>query len=112
LDSDGFCSYEEMVTINLSTSIQEIDNEIIQVLIRPNPTEGLFNVDIAGTNSSEQRLLFQILDNTGKIIQERKMAKYDDVFTTQISLLDYPDGTYYLRVADKGINQLRKIIKQ
>jgi len=112
LDSDGQCSYEEMVLVDESTSIQEINNSQIKVHVRPNPTEGVFNVDIKGTNTTEQRLLFQVLDATGRIIQERKMAKYDDVFTTQISLLDYPDGIYYVRVSDKGISQLTKIIKQ
>ena len=112
LDSDGICRYEDFVEIDPLTSTQEIENEDLKIVIRPNPTDGVFNVDIAGTNTGEQRLLFQVLDATGRIIQERKMAKYNDVFTTQISLLDYPNGVYYLKVVDKGISQLTKIIKQ
>ena len=112
LDSDGLCKYEDFIQLNLTTATQEINHKDLKILVRPNPTEGVFSVDIEGTNTTEQRLLFQILDATGKIVQERKMAKYDEIFTTQISLLDYPDGVYYLRLMNENISQLTKIIKQ
>ena len=112
LDADGQCSYEEMIQVDQLTATSEINHKDLKINVRPNPTEGVFNVDIEGANTLEQRLQFQILNATGKIIQERKMAKYDDVFTTQISLLDYPDGIYYLRLMNEEIRQLTKIIKQ
>ncbi len=112
LDSDGFCRFEDFVEISLTTSTQNINEGELKISVRPNPTEGVFNIDIEGTDPAEQRLLFQVLNSNGRIVQERKMAKYNDIFTTQISLLDYPDGVYYIRLVDKNISQLTKIIKQ
>jgi len=111
LDSDGECQFEDFVQLDMTTSTQEIDNKDLKIIVRPNPTEGVFNIDIEGTSPSTQRLGFQVINATGKIIQERKLARYDDTLTTQISLLDYPNGVYYLRVMDDGIRQLTKIIK-
>lgn len=111
LDSDGVCQFEDFVQLDIATATEEVDNKELKITIRPNPTEGVFNVDIEGTSPSTQRLGFQVIDATGKILQERKLARYDDTLTTQISLLEYPNGVYYIRVMDEGIRQLTKIIK-
>ena len=112
LDSDGLCQFQDFVQIDETTSSQNILDNNLEISVRPNPTEGIFYIDIAGVDQNQQRLAFQILNSEGRIIQERRMAKYNDIFTTQISLLAYPDGVYYLRIMDGDSGQLTKIIKQ
>lgn len=112
LDSDNECSYTETVTIEFQTNIKDQLQDQAQITVRPNPTEGFFNVDISGYLGAENYMTFQIIDANGRVIQERKISKFDEIFTTQISLLSYPDGIYFLRILNKDLNQLTKIIKQ
>ncbi len=112
LDADGFCSYTETVTISLETNTTDLLINDLSILVKPNPTDGFFNVEIHGYKGSENWFTFQILDNTGKLVQERKILKYDDIFMTQVSLLAYPDGLYYFRIVNDQNNQLTRIIKQ
>jgi len=112
LAAEENCSYSEKVLVDLSTNISNALNDNIEVLVRPNPTDGFFNVEVRGYTGSENWFTFQIIDATGKMVQERKITKYNDLFTTQISLLAYPDGMYYFRLINSEINSLTKIIKQ
>ena len=112
VDADGNCNYQELVTVSLVSDINDVLNNELEVVVRPNPTDGFFNVDVHGYGGSENWLKFQILDTSGKLVQERKISKYNDIFTTQISLLAYPDGIYFFRLVGEDINGLTKIIKQ
>lgn len=106
------CMYSEKVLVDVSTNVLSTIDDNIEVLVRPNPTDGFFNVEVSGYTGSENWFTFQIIDATGKLVQERKITKYNDLFTTQISLLAYPDGMYYFRLINSDINSLTKIIKQ
>ena len=112
MDSENNCSYQDQLSLSLSTNVEDIDINDINILVKPNPTDGFFNVEMNGYKGEENWFNFQIIDSSGKLIQERKISKYNEVFTTQISLLGYPNGSYYFRVLSKDINKLTKIIKQ
>ncbi len=104
------CEVTLDVIVDMETSINEITfGTSIEVL--PNPTNGNFRINVKGLDRSDVYLPFQIFDISGKLIQERSLVKYDDVYTSEVSLVAYPSGTYLIRFLDENMNRLVKIIR-
>jgi hypothetical protein len=74
--------------------------------IYPNPTTGIFSIIFS---SDLKDATIQIIDLTGKIIQQRKITN-----TTRetFDISGSPAGTYFLRVVFNGKLITQKIIKQ
>ncbi len=105
------CELEITVMLGLETSSKEsLFGYSIEVF--PNPTEGLFRLDINGLSRSEVFLPLQIIDASGKKIQNFKLVKYDNTYTGLLSLVAYPAGIYYVRFLDEELNQMVKVVKQ
>ena len=110
-DATGVCLAEISATVTMLSSLgNELNNELI-IKSTPNPNDGFFDLSIENYNSIETFIHFNIYDAQGKLIQSRRMANYSGVYKTQVSLLEYPSGTYFIRFLDEDINQLVKIIK-
>jgi len=106
----GACTESYNVVVDMISSLQ---NEFNEVLIKstPNPNEGFFDLSIENYQADDVFIHFNIHNAQGKLIQSRRMANYSGIYKTQVSLLDYPSGTYFIRFLDSGINQLVKVIK-
>jgi len=105
------CEDEIDVTINAVVGTKETTyGQLIRVF--PNPNNGLFRVEIGGDIQSAHFLEFEIRNVEGKLVQTGKLGKYDDQFTGLISLAAEANGTYYLRIIDKNIDRMIRIIKQ
>lgn len=109
--SDFTCEEVVAVTVGMiSSTISVLDNEIV-IKSTPNPNDGFFDLSIENYSSSEVFIQFNIHDTDGRLIQSRRMANYSGVYKTQVSLLEYPSGTYFIRFLDSNIDELVKIIK-
>jgi len=106
--SDG-CEYTTEVIITTISSLIDNQNDI-RITVSPNPSEGFYTLKIENYTSNDF-LKFEILNVNGKMVQERKILPYDNIYTTPISLLAYPSGIYYLRIVDKMHNGLVRIVK-
>jgi len=83
-----------------------------RVVIFPNPTDGVFRVEMTGMPHRGTLLPIEIYDASGRLVQYANMVRYDATYFGHFSLVNEPMGTYYLRVVDSGINRLLRIVKQ
>ena len=106
--NDGICTESESFTVDfvLGTSIEE------SIKIAPNPTAGVFRISVPGHDYIEGFLEVDILDLNGRIIQNHRFSRFDDSFEGTISLYAYPDGVYFLRMANADSDRLIRILKQ
>lgn len=108
-DSDG-CVYTDTITIKLSDGIN--NSTIGSILIAtPNPTDGLFHIYLEGSTSGSTFINYEIFNGAGKAIRHATLVKYDDYYTTQVSLIHEPAGIYYIKVNDGVVNKMVKVIK-
>lgn len=109
-DSIG-CEDEIDITINAIVGTK--DNSFGHLIkVYPNPNDGVFRIEIQGALISNHFMDYEVRSANGALIQTGKLGKYDDRFTGLISLAAQPDGSYYVRLVDKNIDQMIRIIKQ
>jgi len=104
------CIFEDIAIVELSTSVIDIEGSY-SINVSPNPSEGFYHVSIKNYQTDEYAMKMQIIDGTGKLIQEMPLQKYNDVFEGDLSLLAYPSGVYYLRFSDIKINHMARLVK-
>lgn len=83
-----------------------------KIVISPNPTDGVFKVEMTGMPNQGTLLPIEIFDASGRLVQYGRMVRYDATYYGHFSLVNAPVGTYYLRVVDSSINRLLRIVKQ
>ena len=104
------CTVTEIVTIDFETPIDDIfSDHLIEVF--PNPTDGIFRINVTGLDQSSVFLKLEIYDAAGKRIQTSSITKYDDTYTGQLSLLHYPAGTYFVRFLNDDIKRMIKVVR-
>ncbi len=112
LDGSGTCTYEETVTVGTTTSVIDVNGVDVELTVLPNPTDGVFRLELVNLPTSDKFINVDILDISGKLIQNRVVGKYDDTFVGTFSLMSYPDGIYFVRVLHPSANILERVIKQ
>ena len=79
------------------------------LIVYPNPTDGLLNIGYTGLNDNTIRI---IVSNTlGQILIEKEIKLPTKSSQTQIDINDLPNGIYFLTVNSSEINQVFKIQK-
>ncbi|MFT4534733.1 MAG: hypothetical protein ACJA1A_001495 [Saprospiraceae bacterium] len=111
-DATGGCTFEDSITVGVISSTFDVDGISVELIVAPNPTDGIFEFQLKNLPSSEKFIEIQIYDVTGRLIQNRIIGKYNDSFIGMFSLLNYPNGTYFLRAVHTKVNILEKIIKR
>ncbi|MHC1704744.1 MAG: FG-GAP-like repeat-containing protein [Tenuifilaceae bacterium] len=107
IKEDGECwSSSDIVKIpTVQTGIDDLVNEVVSVY--PNPTQGVFKVDL---NSNLSGIInVQILDALGKTISEYQFMNTSE-FSIDISGLQ--NGVYLCKINHKNIEVIKKIVKQ
>ena len=104
------CVVSLLVTVEIAVSTGElVFGTSVEVL--PNPTNGVFRINVTGLNRSDVFLPIKLYDVSGKFIYESHLVRYDDTYTSQVSLVAFPSGTYFVRLIDDNIDQLVKVVK-
>ncbi len=80
------------------------------VFIEPNPTNDLFNLKVEGLDTVNE-LGIEVFDATGKVLLETRAARVNNVFSKQISLGDFPEGLYFVRINKDEFSQVHKVVK-
>mgnify|MGYP005843428949 CR=1 FL=1 len=91
--------------LTCSTDKQEFNNLYNNILIVPNPSNGLFN--IITTFNEKQNIKFEILNALGQILNEGEFQNVMNNYLT-INLSNYEDGIYFLKIS----NGSEKIVKR
>ncbi|MEN0003945.1 MAG: T9SS type A sorting domain-containing protein [Bacteroidota bacterium] len=100
----------EVMVDQVTSSSGQVFGQRIEVY--PNPTTGLFQVELHGLQDKGAFSQVEVLDASGKIIQRSLLTRYDNTYTGMFSLVAYPNGVYYVRFLDESIKRVVKIIKQ
>ncbi|MBK7407255.1 MAG: T9SS type A sorting domain-containing protein [Saprospirales bacterium] len=111
LDAAG-CESSSMVEVGVtpSSTTENTVGQLIEVL--PNPTDGLFRINVKGLQRTGPFLDIQVFDAKGQVVQYSNLTKYDQTFTGQVSLFAYPAGVYYVRFMDAQMDRLVRVVKQ
>jgi hypothetical protein len=83
-----------------------------RVTIFPNPTDGVFKIEMTGMPNKGTLLPIEIFDATGRLVQYNNMVRYDASYFGHFSLIHAPAGTYFLRIVDADITRLLRIVKR
>ncbi len=105
------CTLEREIELNSTVST---NNTFLgtDIKIYPNPTLGLFTVEIKSSNLNQNYLEYELLDATGKLVLNDELPRYNDFYIGQISILTSPNGIYYLRIVDDRVQKMTKIVKE
>jgi hypothetical protein len=76
------------------TAIEEYDDNLVQVTVYPNPTDGIININASGL-ICERDYKMDITDINGKIIFEKTIRAKT---TVEIPLQNIQSGIYFLRI--------------
>ncbi|MEP2024231.1 MAG: T9SS type A sorting domain-containing protein [Reichenbachiella sp.] len=104
----GQCIIEENVTISFVLDTSPI---LDGLKIIPNPSNGIFKLQLQGYNYIDGFLNIEILNINGQIIQKRKFSRYNESFEGTISLYAYPNGIYFIKLVNLDTNRLIKVVK-
>ncbi len=89
-------------TLRFSIACQEVIDNVsaindIQFSVYPNPTDGILNIDMFTTNSSNENVSVRITDAIGKIVYEQKIGQPNGrVYQLDLSKLE--SGSYFATV--------------
>lgn len=111
-DSTNDCIYEETVEILVLTTTYQVEGATVTVDILPNPTDGVFKLNVLNLPTANNQLEVNIYDIQGKLIQQRKIGKFNNDFIGSFSLYGYPAGTYFVHIGTPELNILEKVVKQ
>ncbi len=109
-DSEGCIVYATVIVEADINSVTYVYSDMY-VEIKPNPTMGVFIIDVHGVDQDGLYLPIQILDASGKIVYNVDLVWYDDMYTSQISIFEEPAGMYFIRFKRSDIKRMVKLIK-
>ena len=100
-------SYNQGAIIDLVPSTEGIaENRTSQLLIYPNPTSGIFNIECKNTNLAS--CSFCIYDELGKLL----ISNYLNKENSTVDLSNLPDGIYFFHLIEDGKSTaFQKIVK-
>lgn len=96
LSADTFCLVQDSVIVELRIAVEDIRDQSA-MNIYPNPNNGFFHVTVEAPDHGSNRHMIQILDQTGRILQEKNLYRYDQTYHADVSLVAKPSGLYYIR---------------
>ncbi len=108
-DADG-CIFTDTVTVKMSSNTSNTTIGSI-LTATPNPTAGLFHIYLEGSTSGSTFIDYEIYNASGKAIRHATLVRYDNYYTSQVTLHNEPAGIYYVKVHDGVVNKMVKVIK-
>ncbi len=97
-----------MRALQLVTNVNTISNSGIDCRVFPNPSAGIFTVDYYG--KSENELVFECFDLTGKQISFEKHTITAGYYSNQFDWSGLANGVYYLQITGKEGRAIVKMI--
>jgi len=87
----------------------DIDNNKESISIYPNPSEGMFNISIAGVSGKVQIKIFDVHGNNYRFFE---IEATDNITIEKLNLKELPAGVYFIRFSGKDFDQVKKIVIQ
>ena len=110
LPQKGFFTNQGLSAIKSlqATGIVNVDKTNPELLVFPNPSDGLFDVSLKTPVNTHFRLLWEVHNCQGSMVAGGKTESSDFV----INLTYQPKGIYYLRIVTEGWQTVRKLVVQ
>ena len=103
------CQTSRTVQINLATGISNIRNNAGEVILYPNPNNGLFYLS---TNSEiPADLTIQVVNNQGQVVYNR-VCSISSMLNESIDVQHLPRGIYHIVIMGNGYYCTNKMIIQ
>ena len=109
-DSIG-CVFSETVRVGNTVSTEDLDR-ILNVKFYPNPTEGIFTIELDGVDDLTGQIPLLLYDVNGRLIQRSQLSPYSGKFKGVMSLYHYEPAHYFLRIQHDDIDRLYRIVRQ
>ena len=93
------CQSSKTVRINLPSSIGDIQDTPGQIIIYPNPNNGLFR--IASDASYQENILIRIINNQGQLVYSREVLPME-IDNESIDVQHLPRGVYHVVIYSAG----------
>lgn len=103
----GNSLYVDNVNIDAVVGVEESAN-LVNVRVYPNPSSGLFRIEILG--ASDQRAQYSITDLHGRLLFTERIPAGSD-YTGNIDLRNMPEGVYLLRLQNETGSKSFKLVK-
>ncbi len=110
-DSNGRWSENYIVPVTISL-VLATGTLTEQVRIYPNPTVGLFTVEMDESITRKEPLTLEIVDSQGRSIYRKQIGTSPAQLRQQIDISEQAAGTYFLRVSGVQTMQTGKLVKQ
>lgn len=101
-------SDSEDLTVDLCTGIAS--NATQSISLYPNPTNGMFNLNINNANSNQ--VIITVMDMQGKVVYNELDKNISAQYNKQIDLTDLAKGIYYVRLNIGSEVKIEKLIVQ
>jgi hypothetical protein len=70
--------------------------DLVQLVIYPNPNEGIFTVEFICKNEND--IFIKVFDTKGQFLFEDKIINYRGVFRKQYNIVQYAPGIYFMQL--------------
>ncbi|MBP1645083.1 MAG: aggregation factor core protein MAFp3, isoform [Bacteroidetes bacterium] len=91
-------------TLN-NSGLENINSNNISMTLYPNPTSGLFNINIEGINSD---VMIFVCDAQGRIVNSKSFNTNNNIINFDLS--SYPKGVYFIKVITNKSTLSQKLI--
>lgn len=99
---------QSVTAIGCSAKIEDDSTETSEIKIYPNPTEGIFTLEISHAKNVE----YQLFDSNGKLIKEYLNAPENETVLDQVDISNFASGIYLLKIKIGGESITKRIIKK
>jgi PKD repeat protein len=105
---EGVSSDEFGVMCSICTGLEE--NTLDAVSVYPNPSSGLFTVELTGENDKD--VTIQVVNTLSSIIYEKSGIEINGNFKTNVDLSEFNNGVYFLVIKNNSGRIVKRIIIQ
>ncbi len=84
------------------------ENSIVDIHIYPNPSSGIFNIELIGNTNSPVDI--KIINITGRNVLNINNIAISGKHTEQIDISNFADGNYSIVVTSNGVSTVSKIV--
>ena len=111
-DSLGICLYESTERVRVIPNIEVVEIEGIthEILLYPNPTQGVFTIEILSNESLTEDIQVLVYDYLGRTLID-EVITHQGQLTTRLSLEHYESGTYFVRCRNSTFEKNFRIVK-
>ena len=90
------------------TGVSQQENETFAVVVQPNPSSGIFHVNISGVR--DQNVHLSVTDLNGRVVYNDAITSVSSTLSKKIDLTSLSKGTYIFKVLTNKDQDVHKIV--